>query len=658
MTTRRACLYLSVLFLLLCSPGFARDADPPTELDVHRLIQQLTSDDWILQSEALQRLGRWEIDKAAPAIEKLLAEENAPWLRGQALVALTRIRGEVMLPVVQRFLQEKEATLRKAGFEALDIIATQPAAAAALNLLGDTDAEIRAMAAAICASHYPKETWPVVKALSDQTDAAASVYLFRALAAIGSADALVQVEKLFEAAGSNEELRYQIFRGLREADETAVPLLVRLTARYKPEHRTFQFGRNILATHDKQHVAAALQTVFASQQTELYAMAAVLAADVCPCKELEDAIAATWSKHKDLPPETVRAGIVALTKIDPSRHTAMFRRYLDDKDAATRARAVRCRGLCDKQNLFDEFRTHVSDADHRVARAALESLLHVPEDVLPAQPVVDYLAAPLRSDNREVLLAALKLAGSRRTRSATTEAEFRKVLDVLEPHLGGANDELRVASADALVKLGGVEKTAAVVAAQGFISHWKVIGTFLNDQKNTGFATVYPPEKEIDFSKTYESEYRWEFGGAMPNELQKLQVKWVDVQLPKVDGTINIAAAMPAPTRYAVAYAVADLHSDKEQAVLAMIEQESKIRLWVNGKKVTETPAIEPPAPPRDVLAPKPTVESEPCKIALKKGSNRILVKTASQGKGWWIRIRLLDEKTNRKATGVKQAAM
>ena len=658
MTTRRACLYLFVLFLLPCSHCFARDADPPTELDLHRLMQQLSSDDWILQAEALQRLGRWKIDKAAPEIEKLLAEKNTPWLRGQALVALTRIRGEVMLPVAQRFVQEKETTLRKAGFEALDIIGTQPAVAAALNLLSDTDAEIRAMAAALCASHYPKETWPVVKALSDQPNTAASVYLFRALAAIGSEDALAQVETLFDAAGSDEQLRHQIFRGLREADETAVPLLVRLTARYKPEHRTFQFGHNVLASHDKQHVAAALQAVFASQQTELYAAAAVLAADVCPCKELEDAIAATLSKHKDLPPETVRAGLVALTKLDPSRHTALFRRYLDAKDAATRAQAVRCRGLCDKQDLFDEFRTHVGDADHRVAGAALESLLHVSEDVLPEHLVVDYLAKPLRSDNREVLLAALEFAGSRGSRSAITEAEFRKILDVLGPHLGGANDELRVASAGALVKLGGVENTPAVVAAQGFISNWKVIGTFLNDQKNTGFATIYPPEKEIDFGKTYESEYRWDFGGANPNELQKLPVKWVGVQLPKVDGTINIAAAMPVPTRYAVAYAVADLYSDKEQTVLAMIEQESKIRLWVNGEKVTETPAIEPPAPPRDALAPKPVVETEPCKIALKKGLNRILVKTASQGKGWWIRIRLLDEKANRKATGVRQAAM
>jgi len=648
MRTRRVCLYLSILFLPLCSRCLARDADAPTELDVHRLIQQLSSDDWILQSEALVRLGRWKIDQAAPQIEKLLAQQNTPWISGQALVALTRIRGEVMLPAARRFLQEKDAALRKAGFEALDIIGSRPAADAALGLLSDADAETRAMAAALCARYYPKETWPVVKALSDQPDTVVSVYRFRALAAIGSEDALVQVEKLFNAAGNDKELRYQIFRGLREANETAVPLLVRLTARYKPDRRMFQFGRNVLASHDKRHVAAALQAVFDSPQTERFAATAVLAADVCPCKELEDAIAAAWSKHKDLPPETVRPGLVALTKSDPSRHATLLRRYVDSRDGATRAQAVRGLGLCAKLDLFAEFRAHVGDADHRVARAALESLLRVPEDARPAEPLVDYLAKPLRSRNREVVLAALELLDNRHTRSATSKAEFHKVLELLGPHLGGGNDEVRVASVDALAKLGGVENMPAIVAAQGFVSRWKVIGTFLNDQKNTGFETIYPPEKEIDFSKTYQSEYRWDFGGGKPDELQKLQVKWFDAPLPKADGTINIAAAMPVPTRYAVAYAVADLHSDKRQTVCAIIEQESRIRVWVNGKKVAESPVAKPSAS-------EPPAGIEPCKIALKKGRNRMLVKTASQGKGWWLRIRLLDGKANRKATGIRE---
>ena len=50
---------------------------------------------------------------------------------------------------------------------------------------------------------------------------------------------------------------------------------------------------------------------------------------------------------------------------------------------------------------------------------------------------------------------SLKELGEARLRGEISEAEFDKVLKVLRPHLEGGNEELRVASADALVRLGG-----------------------------------------------------------------------------------------------------------------------------------------------------------------------------------------------------------
>jgi len=105
-----------------------------------------------------------------------------------------------------------------------------------------------------------------------------------------------------------------------------------------------------------------------------------------------------------------------------------------------------------------------------------------------------------------------------------------------------------------------------------------------------------PAPRSIDFSKTYQSEYRWDFEGGKHDQLQKLRVKWFGVQVPKVDGTINVAAAMPVPTRYAVAYAVAYVHSDKEQTVRAMVEQGGKVRLWANGQKVAKSEPQTTPA--------------------------------------------------------------
>jgi len=653
MSIRRVCTYLVVLLLPICSRCPAADVVPVGKSDVYRLLQQLDSDDWVLQSESLERLGRCKIQQAAPRIEKLLSADASPWIRGRALVALTQIRGEAMLPEAKRLLQEEEPSLRKAALQSLYIIGDRSAADSALGLLDDEDEETRAIAASLCARHYPGRAWPVVQAMADDPRAADSVYLFRAMAAIGSEDSLARLEKSF--ATGDERLRHQAFRGLRDADQRAVPLLVRMTSNYKPTDRTFQLGRDILAAHDAEHVAAALRDVFASRRVEHYQAAAVLAADITPSKELEDAIVDIWMKQDDLPPETVRAGLVALTKLDPARHMALFRRCLASRDAATREQAVRCRGLCDKRHLFDELREHVRDEDHRVAQAALESLLLVPEEFRPTTRMPRYLKTPLQSDDRKVVLAALELLSNRRSDSPISGSRFREVLDVLRPQLGGGNDQLRAASADALTKLGGPNRTTAIVDAQGFIYRWKVIGTFLNDQSNTGFATVHPPQMEIDFGKTYESQYRWDFGGG-GNELRALRVKWLDSQPPQLDGAVMLSATMPVPTKFAVAYAAADVYSDKDQTVRIAIQQPGTVRMWLRGEQVFESPVAEPQTGKRPV--PKAPPKTDICTLVLKQGHNRLLLKTACLDTKWWIRVRLLDETTGMRATGVKNTTI
>ena len=59
----------------------------------------------------------------------------------------------------------------------------------------------------------------------------------------------------------------------------------------------------------------------------------------------------------------------------------------------------------------------------------------------------------------------------------------------------------------------------------GFLMHWKVIGPFDNTGRN-GFATVYPPEKEINFNKSYKGKSG--------------DVKWSDHKTADIYGMVDI----------------------------------------------------------------------------------------------------------------------
>ncbi|MEM7392013.1 MAG: hypothetical protein AAF492_06650, partial [Verrucomicrobiota bacterium] len=72
-----------------------------SERDIHRLIKQLASEDWILQAESFELLGRNKIAKAVPAIRERLQQGTTSWARGRALVALSRISGADMFATAE-----------------------------------------------------------------------------------------------------------------------------------------------------------------------------------------------------------------------------------------------------------------------------------------------------------------------------------------------------------------------------------------------------------------------------------------------------------------------------------------------------------------------------------------------------------------------------
>ncbi|MEM7395668.1 MAG: HEAT repeat domain-containing protein, partial [Verrucomicrobiota bacterium] len=402
-------------------------------------------------------------------------------------------------------------------------------------MLKDPDPGVRAEAAYLCARHDPETAWPVVKALSEKPDPELASSLSRGLARIGTEAALQRLEELYTAVSKNQDRGFQVIEGLGQGDERAIPLLIRLVSLHGAGEKARTLGQRILAEIDKEKVAAQLESIFTSGDRERYDVAAFFAAAVCPSEALEDVIAAALKKEPDLSSEATGSCLDALVRLNPNRHRTLFEGFLKHGNDQVRAMAVRCRALCEPEQLFDIFRPMVLDKSKPVTLSAMNSLSFVPLAFGPAEGMVAYLKTPLSSSDRDVLLTGLNLLGNR-----TSAEEFDKALDHLRPYLEGGQDEFRTRSASTLAGIGGFEKYGIIAEAQGYIGRWKVLGPFLNDKENTGFNQVYVPEKEIDFDKAYNVELIWDLSGNKRNEktdVQRAEITWQEVQVSKETGS-------------------------------------------------------------------------------------------------------------------------
>jgi len=634
--------WILLFSVLSCFSLFAEQADRPSDLQFHRWTKQLSSKDWILQAEAMQGLGRWKVESAVPEISRILRDGGSPWVRGRAMVTLGQIKGREMLDFANQASMDESPLLRMAALETFELVGENNASPVVKKLLQDSDVRVQAMAAALYASQFPEEAWPVVDRLTISNQTSISKNLLRALAHISSDASLKRLENIFEAADVDGQQRRDLIEAMSVADDRAIPFLARVTAHYDSQTREFRVGQDILSSLGKETVSKTFQAMLVDESTLLFENLASLVAAVQPTPQLGDLLAGSWILRKDLPQEAARSGMVALSRIAPARYKSFFSHYLESEDPETRALAVRCRSLGSVADLFEIYRRHVQDEDFRVVQATLQSLQRVPFQFRPTGGLLNYLTQPLRSPNKEVLHSAIKLLGHR-----GVPEEFEPSLEILKPLLALEDTETREVAADALSRLGGYERFGEVAKAQGYIGNWKIVGPFLNDRSNKGFETIYKPEEDLNAEK-YEAEYRWDFGGGNGN--RTLELTWGDAVPQDVTGAIHVAAQMPVPIKYAVAYAKSVIESDSDRTVRAVFKLNSRMaqKLWLNGEVAIDT-----------VQSPSVHHHSESTvvvrKLSLKKGKNLIFVKTSTFEGPWWLTLRLLHEKEKKMAPGLTQ---
>jgi HEAT repeat protein len=637
------------MFALAVSFTHAEEKRPLTALEIHRWTKQLSSGDWVQQAVALKHLGEWKIEQSVPAIRKIFEQGKSSWIQGQAMLALAKIEGKEMIPTAQQAAREKDPILRKAALQTFDLVGGAISEKVARELLQDPDVKVRALAVALYASQSPEEAWPTVDRLTPPGKETMSKDLLRALAHVGSAEALARLETLFHVSEANDRRKKDVIQALGMAPDDAIGLLARLTARFEPNQPEFQVGRKLLAARPKDKLAVTFKEMLLAQDTAQHASTASLVAEVCPTKALGDLMSTSWIQRKDMPEKAIQSGLMALSEIEPARYKKFFMHFLQSKDPITRAMAVRCRGLIIDKDLFDSFRVYVHDEHPEVARVALNSLLGAPVYSKPKEGLMSYLRKSLGSADDKVLLAALALLGKR-----GEEREFDLALDALKPLLEEGENIKREAAARALAQLSDNKRLADISRAQGFIGHWQIVGPFLNDNRNTGYEKEYEPEQQKD-AKSYKAEYRWEFGGGQSND-RELELTWEEARSQTAEGDVHLAAHMTVPIRHAVAYTKVQVNSNLEQAIRLLVDVREKTsqKIWLNGKIVADLTIqqneLGGTIEERRAGGPSRT---KGVKVSLRKGTNQLLIKTATFGGRWWMRLRIMDERNKRMAQGV-----
>jgi hypothetical protein len=151
------------------------------------------------------------------------------------------------------------------------------------------------------------------------------------------------------------------------------------------------------------------------------------------------------------------------------------------------------------------------------------------------------------------------------------------------------------------------------------LSAWQVVGPFGFDPLHPLGERGYGPEEEVKAGALSRS-YGDEVAG---------RVHWRAADRP-ADGhwPADLRHVFGSRNGAALGYAALRIRSPEDQDVALHIESGDRLALWVNGDLVFSSDT-----------APTDNGASQQAPAALKKGVNRLLVKTTEGGGGWGFRI-------------------
>ena len=212
-------------------------------------------------------------------------------------------------------------------------------------------------------------------------------------------------------------------------------------------------------------------------------------------------------------------------------------------------------------------------------------------------------------------------AGTAKQTSKQTQAavkDFRKALDAARDI-----DQIQAAT----TALRQLNEKVDLPRHFGFLMHWNVIGPFDNTERK-GFATVFPPEKKIDLSATYEGKAG--------------KVEWSEFITADEYGMVDINKAYPGPgdgLKEVTAFAYTEYTADSAEPAQLRLGCKNAWKIWHNGQLVFS----------RDEYHRGIRIDQYQLDINLTKGRNTFLVKLCqneqqqSWTKQWQFQLRVCD---------------
>jgi hypothetical protein len=251
------------------------------------------------------------------------------------------------------------------------------------------------------------------------------------------------------------------------------------------------------------------------------------------------------------------------------------------------------------------------------ARRVAYELLTRTDKTAPARLLPGMLQDPSRELRREAVAVVLKEAQGKLDNKdeAGAKAAFQRAL-------AGACDEDQVRIiAEALKKLG---VKVDLAKHYGFVLDWNLIAGFDNTDQ-TGYAKVYPPEKEADFKATYKGK-------------DGKEVRWQPFHCDDPHGKVDLNLII-GKKKAVIAYACAIIDSPEERTVQVRAGSFNAIKLFVNGNQVFG----------RDEYHHGMYLDQHNATVKLKKGRNELLVKICQNdqpedwAQSWIMQVRLCD---------------
>ena len=474
----------------------AQDKAAPDPLAVERAMGELRSGDWILQWRAMRRLADWRVADAAPAIREVLGRDKRPWLRGRALVALATLMGEGVFNEVAHFAKAGEPELRAAACQALGVIGADRAAPLLAERLADREPAVRQQALVALARVQRAAAWEaVVKHLGDE-DPEMVRHGAQALGYVGTPEAAARLLELLGHDHAGVRADAALTLGRIRPREAIPPLLGRMAA--DPDTNVRAAARKALAAYAPDALAAPMLDALRGEDARLYESALTILA-LRPTRAAADAVARILRHADKRYVAILPLALDVLVGIDPNAYLDVFTGFLHHESRTVRTRAITAVARCPKANPFVLLRDSMT-AEDSSARYATFRAMRAAKDKAPPEGFVAFLAAPLRHGDPKVVHSALALLRERIERE-----DLPRAVDLLIPLVGSEDREIRRDAVKVLDTFADDDARRRVARAQGYLTDWMVIGSFPNDRSNKGFDTAYPPEKEIDFAKRYES---------------------------------------------------------------------------------------------------------------------------------------------------------